>query len=193
MAATSLENVYSCAFAMENGDTNANSLNARKLGFCFKTEEERESPNTRCYLCCCFFVIIRQRMSSSARQTPRENNAQRRENKSILEEKEEKYLFVNGESIAHNVQINSKTFTSLSILSGSIAGILGATDWIGLVWYCGTILVVGGVTIVFRCKNEPKRFAPESVGSAIFGQGFSGGFASFILFWTLFYNVCHLF
>ena len=110
-----------------------------------------------------------------------------------MEEKEEKYLFVNGESIAHNVQINSKTFTSLSILSGSIAGILGATDWIGLVWYCGTILVVGGVTVVFRCKNEPKRFAAESVGSAIFGQGFSGGFASFILFWTLFYNVCHLF
>ena len=110
-----------------------------------------------------------------------------------MEEKEEKYLFVNGESIAHNAQINSKTFTSLSILSGSIAGILGATDWIGLVWYCLTILVVGGVTVVFRCKNEPKRFAAESVGSAIFGQGFSGGFASFILFWTLFYNVCHLF
>ena len=134
-------------------------------------------------------------MSSSARQTPRNNNnaQQQRKNKSILEEKEEKYLFVNGESIAHNVQINSKTFTSLSILSGSIAGILGATDWIGFVWYCGTILVVGLVTVVFRCKNEPKRFAAESIGSAIFGQGFSGGFASFILFWTLFYNVCHLF
>jgi hypothetical protein len=114
-------------------------------------------------------------------------------NKKSLEEKEEKYLFVNGESVSHNFQINSKTFTSLSILSGSIAGILGATDWIGLVWYCGTILVIGLVTIGWRCKNEPKRYAPESIGSAIFGQGFSGGFASFILFWTLFYNVCHLF
>jgi len=134
--------------------------------------------------------------SSSARQTTSRNdntNAHKQQQQRNLEEKEEKYLFVNGESIAHNAQINTKTFTSLSILSGSIAGILGATDWIGFVWYCATILVVGGVTVVFRCKNEPKRFAAESVGSAIFGQGFSGGFASFILFWTLFYNVCHLF
>ena len=110
-----------------------------------------------------------------------------------LEEKEEKYLFVNGESVAHNARINSKTFTTLSILSGSVAGIVGATDFIGLVWYCATILVVGTATLVFRCENEPKRFVPESIGSAIFAQGFSGGFASFILFWTLFYNVCHLF
>ena len=110
-----------------------------------------------------------------------------------LEEKEEKYLFVNGESVAHNARINSKTLTTLSILSGSVAGIVGATDFIGLVWYCATILVVGTATLVFRCENEPKRFVPESIGSAIFAQGFSGGFASFILFWTLFYNVCHLF
>ena len=134
-------------------------------------------------------VFVRSSNTHATTTTPTRIQQRRRN----LEEKEEKYLFVNGESIAHNAQINTKTFTSLSILSGSIAGILGATDWIGFVWYCATILVVGGVTVVFRCKNEPKRFAAESVGSAIFGQGFSGGFASFILFWTLFYNVCHLF
>ena len=110
-----------------------------------------------------------------------------------LEEKEEKYLFVNGESVAHNARINSKTFTTLSILSGSVAGIVAATDIIGLVFYSATMLVVGTATLVFRCENEPKRFVPESIGSAIFAQGFSGGFASIILFWTLFYNVCHLF
>lgn len=131
--------------------------------------------------------------TNSARARTLQQQRQQTLNKKSLEEKEEKYLFVNGESVSHNFQINSKTFTSLSILSGSIAGILGATDWIGLVWYCGTILVIGLVTIGWRCKNEPKRYAPESIGSAIFGQGFSGGFASFILFWTLFYNVCHLF
>jgi hypothetical protein len=131
--------------------------------------------------------------NSARARTLQHRQQQQTLNKKSLEEKEEKYLFVNGESVSHNFQINSKTFTSLSILSGSIAGILGATDWIGLVWYCGTILVIGLVTIGWRCKNEPKRYAPESIGSAIFGQGFSGGFASFILFWTLFYNVCHLF
>ena len=107
--------------------------------------------------------------SSSARQTTSRNddntNAHKQHQRN-LEEKEEKYLFVNGESIAHNAQINTKTFTSLSILSGSIAGILGATDWIGFVWYCATILVVGGVTVVFRCKNEPKRFAMRSRSEA---------------------------
>jgi len=164
-------------------------------------ERKRREAIERSHGTAAFARPLRNSDMSAATTTTATNSARARTlqrqqqtlNKKSLEEKEEKYLFVNGESVSHNFQINSKTFTSLSILSGSIAGILGATDWIGLVWYCGTILVIGLVTIGWRCKNEPKRYAPESIGSAIFGQGFSGGFASFILFWTLFYNVCHLF
>jgi len=164
-------------------------------------ERKRREAIKRSHGTAAFARPLRNSDMSAATTTTATNSARARTlqrqqqtlNKKSLEEKEEKYLFVNGESVSHNFQINSKTFTSLSILSGSIAGILGATDWIGLVWYCGTILVIGLVTIGWRCKNEPKRYAPESIGSAIFGQGFSGGFASFILFWTLFYNVCHLF
>jgi ER membrane protein complex subunit 6 len=106
-------------------------------------------------------------------------------------QREEKYLVNSQRAIQNNLVSAQNRFTFLAIVSGAACGIIGCTDLIGLLWFAATTVVCGSLILVVSCEREPKLFVEDSF--SVFSSGASAGFASFVLFWTLFYNICHLF
>ena len=94
------------------------------------------------------------------------------------------------EKVANNARVNDTVFQFLSIVSGIVCGILGYTDLKGL----GAFFVfncVIGAAVCAKLKGDVKsHFASWD---KIFVAGASASAGTFILFWTLFYNICHLF
>jgi len=101
-----------------------------------------------------------------------------------------KLTFVDPEKVANNARVNDTVFQFLSIVSGIVCGILGYTDLKGL----GAFFVfncVIGAAVCAKLKGDVKSHFPS--WDKIFVAGASASAGTFILFWTLFYNICHLF
>jgi hypothetical protein len=128
----------------------------------------------------------RTRRSASPASPARRHPAPRSEN--TLAGK--KLTFVDPEKVANNARVNDTVFQFLSIVSGIVCGILGYTDLKGL----GAFFVfncVIGAAVCAKLKGDVKSHFPS--WDKIFVAGASASAGTFILFWTLFYNICHLF
>jgi len=98
--------------------------------------------------------------------------------------------FFNAESLQRNR--NSIRFCGnyLSIAGGAIAGILGLTNLSGAGFYFVTQAAVVGALVV-KMKGSATTYFPT--WRMLVTESITEGFTSYILFWTLAYNVCHLF
>lgn len=82
-------------------------------------------------------------------------------------------------------------FTYLSVVSGVIVGALGVAGVKGFLAH-GACAAVGGVGVAgWKCRWRPSSYFASI--DKVFVDGPVAGFPTFVLFWTLSYNWCHLF
>ena len=97
---------------------------------------------------------------------------------------------IDPEKVQNNLRVNDTVFQFLSIVSGIVCGVLGYTDLRGFVAFLAFNALIG-CAVLAKCDFD---HAPYFLGrDKIFVGGASASAGTFILFWTLFYNICHLF
>mmetsp|Transcript_12207 Transcript_12207/g.29507 ORF Transcript_12207/g.29507 Transcript_12207/m.29507 type:complete len:110 (+) Transcript_12207:102-431(+) len=101
-----------------------------------------------------------------------------------------KLIFVDPENVQNNIRVNDVIFQFLGIVSGVVCGILGLTDLRGLLAFLAFNAFIG-FAVVLKCKLQLHKYFFS--WDKIVVDGASSGLSTFILFWTLFYNICHLF
>ena len=87
----------------------------------------------------------------------------------------------------NNVRVNDTIFQFLSIVSGIVTGCLGLTDLKGLAAFLAFNCLIALAVVVktgFDVKGHFLSF------DKILVNGASASAGTFILFWTLFYNIC---
>ncbi|KAJ3719205.1 hypothetical protein C8R42DRAFT_722890 [Lentinula raphanica] len=107
-----------------------------------------------------------------------------------------------------NIQHNTLTLTSIKFLSavfaGATAGILGLTNLAGFGLFALAMLWSAGCVYVVCCKGKLEKYMPGAVtAKAINGSGWSGVMElvnpgsdnafTFVLVWTLFYGIVHVY
>lgn len=93
-----------------------------------------------------------------------------------------------------NVQHNSALYTVKflsSCFAGAVAGILGLENWQGFVLFLASLLLTGACTYVVNCKGRRAKYVPGGVRELV-NPGQDNVF-SFVLVWTLFYGMLHVF
>ncbi|KAF0980267.1 hypothetical protein FDP41_013481 [Naegleria fowleri] len=97
------------------------------------------------------------------------------------------------DKVAHNDNIVYKCKIFISLVFGIVAGIFGLTGLSGFLFYVVVSLVISSVLIGF-CLPRP--YSVESVfpnwTNIIFG-GFTQGLLTYILFWTISYDIVYIF
>lgn len=75
-------------------------------------------------------------------------------------------------------------------MSGIVCGVLGYTDLRGAAaFFVFNCLIT--LAVALKCKLSIKTYFVSL--DKVLVDGASSGLSTFILFWTLFYNICHLF
>eukprot|EP00695_Tsukubamonas_globosa_P000885 TRINITY_DN1825_c0_g1_i1.p2 TRINITY_DN1825_c0_g1~~TRINITY_DN1825_c0_g1_i1.p2 ORF type:complete len:106 (-),score=6.16 TRINITY_DN1825_c0_g1_i1:172-489(-) len=94
------------------------------------------------------------------------------------------------EKIDKNEKILSNCRTFASILGGCVTGVLGLTGLLGFVLYfvCSILLSLG---LLVKSKFSTKRYFRTS--SSIWTSGVGSGLMTYILFWTLMYDIVYIF
>ncbi len=80
--------------------------------------------------------------------------------------------------------------TSVSALSGCVAGILGLTSYKGFLFY-GFSMFFLSFLIYLYIKNEHRKFFTSL--NHIFINGFFNGLLTYVLFWTFLYGMVHVY
>jgi hypothetical protein len=92
--------------------------------------------------------------------------------------------------IAFNARILNYCRVFVAIVSGCAAGILGLTGLAGFVAFFATTLLLS-VGLYLKVSCEPKPFFKKP--NDIWSEGISQSLLSYILFWTLFYDIVHIY
>mmetsp|Transcript_3033 Transcript_3033/g.7570 ORF Transcript_3033/g.7570 Transcript_3033/m.7570 type:complete len:126 (-) Transcript_3033:330-707(-) len=94
------------------------------------------------------------------------------------------------DKIGHNAQAVDYCRTFLSIVGGCATGIAGYTGLTGLLCFFLTSLLVS-TWVALKAGPSPSPYFPSIRG--IFTGGLMGGFGSFVLFWTMAYDIVHIY
>ncbi|KAM0752675.1 hypothetical protein T439DRAFT_323289 [Meredithblackwellia eburnea MCA 4105] len=95
-------------------------------------------------------------------------------------------------NVLQNTQSLSYVKSTTASLSGALAGILGLTNLNGFIFYLITSLSVG---VTFALANAGGRSGRYFVGGVreVVGGGVLDNLFGFVLFWTLFYALVHIY
>jgi len=92
--------------------------------------------------------------------------------------------------IAFNGRILNFCRVFVAIVSGCAAGIMGITGLGGFVAFLvSTLLLSCGLFLKVSCEPKPFFKKPED----IWFEGITQALMSYILFWTLFYDIVHIY
>jgi hypothetical protein len=80
--------------------------------------------------------------------------------------------------------------TSVSALSGCVAGILGLTSYKGFLFY-GCSMLFLSFLIYMYIRNEYRKFFTSL--NHVFINGFFNGLLTYVLFWTFLYGMVHVY
>jgi hypothetical protein len=80
--------------------------------------------------------------------------------------------------------------TFMSIVAGMVAGVLGLTNLAGFGAYAVMMLLVAG-SLLLKCGGVPTTFFMRS--AQISYEGVTAEAMTFVLFWTLFYDIVHIY
>ncbi|GLD95566.1 hypothetical protein PINS_up004243 [Pythium insidiosum] len=109
-----------------------------------------------------------------------------------MDELEKDVEFFSVESMQHNEQLVDFCHTSMCVIAGSIAGVIGLTGLSGFALMVGAYVLTSLALLVFKLQMNVKAYFNLSVVSFIF-HGLFGHLLSFILFWTLAYGLVHIY
>jgi hypothetical protein len=85
----------------------------------------------------------------------------------------------------------SRSRVFVCIFAGSACGILGLTGWLGMLFFAIVGVGVSTAMLLVKARMQPAVFLP-SPNAVAFGSLFNG-LMSYVLFWTLLYNVVHVY
>ncbi|CAF3314947.1 unnamed protein product [Rotaria socialis] len=80
--------------------------------------------------------------------------------------------------------------TSVSALSGCVAGILGLTSYKGFIFYAFSMLFLSFLIYLYIRNEHRKCFTSLK---CIFINGFFNGLLTYVLFWTFLYGMVHVY
>jgi hypothetical protein len=80
--------------------------------------------------------------------------------------------------------------TSVSALSGCVAGILGLTSYKGFLFYAFSMFFLSFLIYLY-IRNEHRKFFTSL--NHIFLNGFLNGLLTYVLFWTFLYGMVHVY
>jgi hypothetical protein len=80
--------------------------------------------------------------------------------------------------------------TSVSALSGCVAGILGLTSYKGFLFYAFSMLFLSFLIYLY-IRNEHRKFFTSL--NHVFINGFFNGLLTYVLFWTFLYGMVHVY
>lgn len=78
----------------------------------------------------------------------------------------------------------------VAIISGCVAGVLGLTGLLGFVAFFVTSLLLSGA-LYLKVSCEPAPYFKQ--GSDLWFEGVMQAMLSYIFFWTLFYDIVHVY
>lgn len=92
--------------------------------------------------------------------------------------------------VAYNQRILNFSRVFVAIVSGCAAGILGVTGLAGAACFLlSTLLLSVGLFLKVSCEPKPYFKKPDDIWT----EGISQAAMSYILFWTLFYDIVHIY
>lgn len=94
------------------------------------------------------------------------------------------------ENLQHNNRIAYYCKTFLSIVAGVVAGVMGLTGIPGFLCY---IIIMGAASFGIFLKTGGNLDAYFDSWERVAVDGISQGAMSFVLFWTLAYDIVHIF
>lgn len=80
--------------------------------------------------------------------------------------------------------------TSVSVLAGCVAGVIGLTSYKGFVFYGLSMILLSLIIFVF-IRHEHRKFFTSL--NHVFTNGFLNGLLTYVLFWTFLYGIVHLY
>ena len=107
--------------------------------------------------------------------------------------------YVNQQSLMHNWGIAEYCRTSISALSGVVAGILGLTGWSGFLFYvfCALCLFLGLMLKSSSSKDESSSSSDQNQyfmrRMQLLWSNQSGALFTYILSWTFLYSLVHVY
>ncbi|XP_018494671.1 ER membrane protein complex subunit 6 [Galendromus occidentalis] len=93
-------------------------------------------------------------------------------------------------AMRHNTSVLSFTRTTVSVLSGCSAGILGLTSLYGFLFYFVTALILWAMLVV-KNHNSWQKFLKSRF--TFLTHSLLGGLFTYILFWTFSYGMVHVY
>ncbi|EJU06669.1 hypothetical protein DACRYDRAFT_61496 [Dacryopinax primogenitus] len=93
--------------------------------------------------------------------------------------------------LAHNAASLSTLKWLCTSFAGSVAGVLGLENYWGFALFFASILLTTAVVWSIQCKGDVDRYV-QGGWWEIINPG-QENIASFILFWTLFYGLVHVY
>ncbi|KAH8830838.1 hypothetical protein DL96DRAFT_1707629 [Flagelloscypha sp. PMI_526] len=93
-------------------------------------------------------------------------------------------------NVLHNSSVQNIKFISAGF-TGAVAGILGLEKWLGFVLFLASIILTTALIVTVNCKGKPSRYIPGGL-LTIVNPGQDNAF-TFVLTWTLFYGLVHVY
>ncbi|KAK0190354.1 hypothetical protein F5146DRAFT_1137187 [Armillaria mellea] len=93
-----------------------------------------------------------------------------------------------------NVQANTSLVTIKflsSCFSGAVAGILGLENWVGFALFLVSTLFTSVCIHTINCRGNAGKYMPRGVADLV-NPGQDNAF-TFVLVWTLFYGIVHVY
>mmetsp|Transcript_11136 Transcript_11136/g.21026 ORF Transcript_11136/g.21026 Transcript_11136/m.21026 type:complete len:121 (+) Transcript_11136:238-600(+) len=98
--------------------------------------------------------------------------------------------FISADSVQKNLKVVHFCRTFMSIIAGVVAGILGLTNIYGFVCYFVMMALVS-LRMLVKTNFQPTSYFMNS--SKITYDGVTAEIMTFVLFWTLFYDIVHIY
>lgn len=99
---------------------------------------------------------------------------------------------INPNALRSNVQTLSFLRTYVAVILGITVGILGITGWHGFVYHYAAQIACAAAMVTKGCRNPPNYF--HTWNNLLFNSVLSSTtLLSYILFWMILYNLCHVF
>jgi len=92
--------------------------------------------------------------------------------------------------MGYNIRTVNSCRTFVAIVAGMAAGVLGIEGLAGFVAFLGTTAVLS-VGLYFKVACDPKPYFKKP--NDIWTEGISQAAMSYIMFWTLFYDIVHIY
>lgn len=100
--------------------------------------------------------------------------------------------FFSMENMKSNEQTVDFIYTSMCVIAGCMAGVIGLTGLTGFAFLAVAYVLTAVAVWVFKLQTNVKVYFNTSTLSFIFSGVFSQAL-SFILFWTLSYGLVHIY